>query len=263
MNVIKSILIAFSIYSRIPVPTFDWEDKDYRHAICFLPLVGAVIGALVAGIVLLDGTVAGSGPAPTLVLAVLLALIPLFITGGFHLDGYMDVMDAKSSFSGKERSLEIMKDPHIGAFAVIGLLKLSLLWLGALYMVVYDWKSGQNADGIYCYGISFAVVRALCGLWCLYLPKAKTEGMLVKEAGSAELSDKLILFAQIMAAAALWAYVNALAAACCGAGLILFGFLYFRMCKKRFGGVTGDTAGYYVAVGETVVLVILAALAAV
>ena len=252
MRILKSILIAFSIYSRIPVPTFDWEDEDYRHAVCFLPLVGAVIGALVAGSVRFIGVL------PVFAVTVILALIPLIVTGGFHLDGYMDVMDAKNSFSGREKSLEIMKDPHIGAFAVIGLLKLSLLWLVALYMVVYTGESGQPAYGIYFYGISFVAVRASCGLLCLILPKAKKDGMLVKEAGSGDLKGKMILSAQLVISAVLWAYVSLPAAVCCCAGLGLFSFVYWRMCKMRFGGVTGDTAGYYVTAGETVVLVIMA-----
>ncbi|MBP3277813.1 MAG: adenosylcobinamide-GDP ribazoletransferase, partial [Butyrivibrio sp.] len=127
MNIFKSILIAFSIYSRIPVPTFEWGDVDYRHSISFLPLVGVVIGVLVGIATIFEDL-------PVFVLTAIFSVIPLIVTGGFHLDGFMDVYDAKSSFSEKEKSLEIMKDPHIGAFATIGLLKLVIIWAGALYL---------------------------------------------------------------------------------------------------------------------------------
>jgi adenosylcobinamide-GDP ribazoletransferase len=253
MNVIKSIAIAFSMYSRIPMPTFKWEDQDYKHAISFLPLVGAVIGILVT-------VAAFFKELPVFVLTVILALIPLVITGGFHLDGFMDVTDARSSFAEKEKSLEIMEDPHIGAFAVIGLVKLALAWGGALYMVVDSFSTGRGRIGVYCYGISFMAVRALCGLWSILLTKAKDSGMLSREAGGAETCDIMLLMAQLVFAMATWAFADLVSCLVCLGALGLFSVYYWRMCKKRFGGVTGDTAGYFVTMGELVVLVALAAL---
>ena len=46
MTVIKSFFIAFSIYSKIPMPQFEWKDKDMEYSLCFFPWVGAVIGLL-------------------------------------------------------------------------------------------------------------------------------------------------------------------------------------------------------------------------
>ena len=46
MRIIKSFFIAFSMYSKIPMPQFQWKDEDMRYALCFFPWVGAVIGAL-------------------------------------------------------------------------------------------------------------------------------------------------------------------------------------------------------------------------
>ena len=251
VNIFKSILIAFSIYSRIPMPTFEWSDADYRHSISFLPLVGAVIGILVGVATIFEDL-------PVFVLTAIFSVIPLIVTGGFHLDGFMDVYDAKSSFSEKEKSLEIMKDPHIGAFATIGLLKLMIIWAGALYLVVYGWKTGRHIGGVYSYAASFMTVRALCGLISIILPKAKSDGMLVREAGAAAIKDKVILGAELIIAVTAWAYVDWMSAICCGAGLFAFSTYYYLMCKKRFGGVTGDTAGYYVVMSELVVVVILA-----
>ena len=251
MNFFKSIMIAFSIYSRIPMPTFEWGDADYRHSISFLPLVGAVIGALVCLAAFLE-------ELPVFVLMVIFSAIPLIVTGGFHLDGFMDVYDARSSFSEKERSLEIMKDPHIGGFATIGLLKIVIIWAGALYLVVYGWKTGRSIGGVYSYAASFMTVRALCGLISIFLPKARPDGMLAREAGAAVTTDKVILGVELIIAGTAWAYVDWMSAVCCGAGLFAFSTYYYLMCKKRFGGVTGDTAGYYVVMAELVVVVILA-----
>ncbi len=50
-----------------------------------------------------------------------MTLIPVFVSGGIHLDGFMDTMDALGSWGDKEKKLEILKDSHNGAFAVIGI----------------------------------------------------------------------------------------------------------------------------------------------
>lgn len=80
---------------------------------CAFPLIGAVIGAA--------WCVCGAMPLPGLAKAAGFALIPVWITGGIHLDGYADTCDALSSYGDREKKLEILKDPHCGAFAVIRL----------------------------------------------------------------------------------------------------------------------------------------------
>ena len=47
MHIIKAMIIAFSTYSKIPMPQFEWKEEDMRYSMCFFPWVGAVIGALV------------------------------------------------------------------------------------------------------------------------------------------------------------------------------------------------------------------------
>ena len=49
MPVIRSLLIAFSTYSRIPVPQVEWNEENRRYSMCFFPLVGLVLGLLVWG----------------------------------------------------------------------------------------------------------------------------------------------------------------------------------------------------------------------
>ena len=117
MSILRSILISLSLYSRVPVPVFTWDEKDVSHAIAFLPLTGILIGALSFVVI----RISGAARIPVPVAVILLSLVPLLVTGGFHLDGFMDVTDARRSYLGRERKLQIMKDPHIGAFAVIGL----------------------------------------------------------------------------------------------------------------------------------------------
>ena len=43
MNLIRSFFIAFSMYSKIPMPRTDWTKEAMRYAMCFFPVIGAVI----------------------------------------------------------------------------------------------------------------------------------------------------------------------------------------------------------------------------
>ena len=70
-------------------------------------------------------------------LAVILTVIPVFVTGGIHVDGLLDTSDALSSWQERTRRLEILKDSHAGAFAIITAFILSSGWVpGASYLVI-------------------------------------------------------------------------------------------------------------------------------
>ena len=127
MWLLNAMIIAIAMYSKIPMPRVDWNEKNMRYAMCFFPLVGVIIGVLeiVAGNLITVWK--GEG---TFFYAVVLTLIPVFITGGIHLDGFADTMDAKSSYGDREKKLEILKDPHTGAFAIISLCCYFLLCVG-------------------------------------------------------------------------------------------------------------------------------------
>lgn len=116
MRVIRSLCIAFSTYSRIPVPQVAWTDENRKYSMCFFPLIGAVIGLLLWGwLALCD--VLGFEALPRGAVG---ALLPILVTGGIHIDGFMDTSDALASWQSPEKRLEILKDSHVGAFAVLG-----------------------------------------------------------------------------------------------------------------------------------------------
>ncbi len=100
MPVIRSLLTAFSTYSCIPVPQVEWTEENRRYSMCFFPLVGAVIGLLLWGwLAVCDAF--GVGP---LLRGAVAALLPLFVTGGIHMDGFMDTSDALASWQPMEKN---------------------------------------------------------------------------------------------------------------------------------------------------------------
>ncbi|MGN0349316.1 MAG: adenosylcobinamide-GDP ribazoletransferase [Roseburia sp.] len=250
MHILKSLVIAFSIYSGIPVPQFEWKEEDMRYMLCFFPWIGAVIG----GCLSLWSYVCSIVQIGELCYCVIGAAIPLMITGGFHVDGFMDTMDAFHSYASKEKKLEILKDSHIGAFAVIMLVLYGLIYLGALSEVRDD-----KLLKMVCAG--FFLSRCLSGISVVTFPPAKKDGMLYRFADSAQKAIvKWSLCLQGMACICfiLWQDV------CAGlivatAAFLAFAYYYYRT-KKELEGITGDTAGYFILICEGSMIVAAAAI---
>ncbi len=247
MRILRTIAIAFAQYSRIPMPRFEWKDEDMRYTISAFPLVGAVLGLVFFAVYRACARLA----LPDAASALLLTAVPVIITGGFHIDGFMDAADALSSFRSKEEKLRILKDPHIGAFAVIRLTVCGLIYIASLIIVLVSGKAQELMISI---SAGFVLARCLSALSVLTFRSAKKEGMLYYEASSAaggRTVNMIVVSILGVAAACLMAWFSGLA----GALVILlagFSFSWYRYISyKEFGGITGDTAGYFVVICET------------
>lgn len=240
----KSIDVAFSIYSKIPMPRFEWGSSDMKYHLCFFPWVGAVIG----GLEYLWFYLYGQWELGRLLFLLVAVAIPLLVTGGFHVDGFMDTMDALHSYQSKEKKLEILKDPHIGAFSVICLVIYFLLLI-AFGSEVEDGK----CVAFLC--LMFFASRCLSGISVLSFPSAKKDGMMSMFSSTAQKSFvKWSLIVQLVICLGLMAMVSYIL---CGITMIVGGltFLYYYfMSRKQFGGITGDLCGFFVTVLELVVV---------
>ena len=240
MSVIKSFFIAFSIYSKIPVPQFPWKEKDMRYSLIFFPWVGAVIGALLYGWMVLCIHF-----SVNVLCSILIgAAIPLIISGGFHVDGYMDTMDALHSYGDREKKLAILKDSHVGAFAVIMLVLYYMIYIGAFAQI-----GTMKAYTVFCMG--FFLSRTLSGIGVVSFSSAKKEGLLYEFASTAhEKIVKVVLLLQLFLCCGFMAWVSVKVAALVIVSALLCLIYYYVKCKKEFGGITGDTAGYFVTICE-------------
>ena len=177
----ESVDVAFSMYSAIPMPQIEWNEKNMKYMLAFLPLVGVAQAALLLGWTALSGWLAVNG----VLFAAAAALIPLLVTGGIHMDGLCDTADALASHQTREKKLEILKDSHTGAFAVIGccayLLLTFALWTqpeGA-----QRWLAAETA------AVGAVLSRAISAFAVVSIPCAKNSGLAFparrKKAGSA------------------------------------------------------------------------------
>ncbi len=248
IRLMDSCRIAFSMYSKIPVPQTEWTEDGMRYAMCFFPAVGAALGFAAVCFHLLSGRM-GLGMIAD---ACLGTALPLLVTGGIHMDGFLDTVDALSSWQDRETKLAIMKDPHTGAFAVIGC---------GVYLLCYVAAYSELKEGAFpaIAGIHVGS-RALSGWAVVAFPKAKKEGLVSTFAGQAD--TRTVKVSMVLWGLAAAGYVAITGGPLTAAGICLTGFLclmvYHRMAVREFGGVTGDLAGFFLQSCELLMIVVLA-----
>lgn len=246
MPVIRSLLTAFSTYSRIPVPQVEWTEENRRYSMCFFPLVGAVIGLLLWGwLAVCDAF--GFGP---LLRGAVAALLPLFVTGGIHMDGFMDTSDALASWQPAEKRLEILKDSHVGAFAVMHCAGYMLL-AAALY-------SEAKTESGPLLGCAFILSRALSAWALTAFKNARPKGML--DAFTQAAQKRMVLFSGIcygLLCLLIWGLLGGWPAVLCPLAAALCLLYYRHMAYRQFGGVTGDLAGWFLQVTELVLTAVI------
>ncbi len=243
---IRSAVIAFSTYSRLPMPQVEWSEENRRYAMCFFPLVGAVIG----GLIWLWLCMCGWLELNALVKGAVGAVIPLMVTGGIHMDGFMDTTDALASWQSQEKRLEILKDSHTGAFAVMGCA--GYLLLSAALYAEADPAAGLRLAGV------FVLSRALSAFALVRMRNARNRGMLDDISRVAE--KRLVTLSggvYALLCLVLWLVTGVRTALLCVAAAVLCYLYYQHMSYKQFGGVTGDLAGWFLQVTELVLTAVI------
>ena len=247
MKLLKTIAVSFSMFSSLPMPQFEWDKDSMRYSLCAFPLIGIVIGLADAAWVYM----AAYFHLPDLLKGTILCLIPVLLTGGIHLDGYADTSDALASYADPERRLEILKDPHIGAFAAIRLCCYFLLY-AALWICLPEYRYLPVL-------LSFTLSRFLSGFAVTTFPLAKNTGLAHTFAAAADKKHAswfLVILAILL---------SILLSTCgwCGLAMAFTAWLVFfhfrHMCSRKFGGLTGDLSGWFLIQAEKWMLIALAA----
>lgn len=128
MKAITGFFMAWGNFCAIPCPCKKWNEKARPHMLVMFPVVGLIMGILWYGLFLLVD--AASIPRP--LAAALLTAYPFVVSGFIHLDGFMDCNDAILSRRPLEERRRILKDSHVGAFAVITAILLFLLFYASM-----------------------------------------------------------------------------------------------------------------------------------
>ena len=238
----NSFKIAFSMYSKIPMPKSEWTKENMRYIMCFFPLIGVIIG----GLTWLWGYYGLHLVKSHTFYAMVLLMIPVFVTGGIHLDGLLDTSDAIHSYQPRERKLEILKDSHAGAFAIITAVVYFLIYFGVYHEI--------TLTGLPVVCIGFVLSRAMGGFSIATFPMAKNTGLAAAFSDGAQ--KKCVRIVSVIYAViciALMIACHPVLAGCVTAAAALEYLYYYRMSMKEFGGITGDLAGFHMQLSELVI----------
>ena len=117
------LALAFQFLTILPWPRVQVRHPaDLGGSMAFYPIVGATLGSVLVGVY---GV--GSEVFPDGVLRPALVVLLIILTGGLHLDGLADVCDGFYAGHTKADALRIMKDPHLGTMAVVGIISVLMM----------------------------------------------------------------------------------------------------------------------------------------
>ena len=231
---LHGLIMCQSMFCAIPAPQL-WDEKARDKMLLFLPLVGLEIGVIWAGLAWLCRLL----NLPAMAAALLLSACPYILTGFLHLDGFMDVTDAVKSWRDLDRRREILKDSHVGSFAVIGILLL-LIAQFALFASV-------PADANFLILIFVPAVSRCCSALAVTgLKPMSTSQYADQKKPKSHLAVLAVMLCIFLGLGFLfWGkYGFALVGCLAGYGLAL------RRAYKSLDGMNGDISGYALTLGE-------------
>lgn len=232
---------AVGFYTRLPVRNPSAESRDLAAAVPWFPIVGAAIGAAIAGVYALFVQI-----VPPLLAAALAAAAGAILTGAFHEDGLADVADGFGGGWTVERRLEILDDPRLGTFGVIAIAASFLVRVTALAAL-------DALDALAVVPAAHALSRVPAVVVMRRQRPARSAGLAATLAGDIGAAQEAIAVALAAALAALliamWAVPAAALVAVTAAAMA-------ALAQKKIGGTNGDVLGATQQLGELAVLVL-------
>ena len=227
-----SFSLAWQLLTILPLPgrPGSWmAAATFGSSLHWFPIVGFLLGA---SLVMIDRLSEGVFP-PVVSNMGLLALYVL-VTGGLHLDGWADTIDALAGGRDPEHRLTILRDSRIGALGATGL----MLILGLRYVGLLTLPEGLREGMLLCMP---AVGRwaMVIGSWGVVYPRS--EGLAAPFIRT--VSWRNVLVASILLGLGLWGVFGIISALVVMIGVCLVIRSVVWWMSKKFGGVTGDVLG--------------------
>ena len=246
MKILESIDVAFQFLTRLYLPiNVEWDTANLRRSLMWFGLVGAFIGVILAGAM----TLFNRFDLIPAVSAIIILIIWIFITGGMHIDGISDMADGFFSMRDKEKTLEIMKDSHVGAFGVITIVFLLLIKFEMLKEFIIIEKN------VWLLILPPTIARIAAGLVLSFYETTKKSGL----GYTFHSSDPRIFWAiGFIVTLIISSILNIKSLIFIGIA-ILASNLMALWAKKKIGGLNGDIYGAIVETVEVIGMVFICA----
>ena len=243
---IRKFLIALGFLTRLPA-SVPCTAEDIGHSARWFPLVGALLGAIYAAMARFAGPV-----FPPLITAVLITAMDALLTGAMHFDGLADTADGFGSGRTREDVLRIMRDPTIGSYGSCALILTIALKVAAIAALIGRPAAAPALFLAPVLGRWSAVFSSLLAGYAR--PPADDSA---KSVGS---PARFVGRPELLMASGITAAVTALLRQWRGAAAVFLVIaataVWTAMCRRRIGGVTGDTLGAGVELSECLSLVV-------
>ena len=244
----RLFLVALQFLTRLPVRLSRFEPAWLNDCVRHFPLVGALVGAVGAAVL-----VAAAQVWPAWIAGVLALIATVALTGGFHEDGLADTFDALGGVVSRDKALTIMKDSRIGSYGALAL-GLTLLLRAALLAVL----ATRPMLGITALIVSHAFARTAAVGVMVSLPyggdaeqaKAKPLALAVAPRNFGIALGWCVLLLLVLSACGAYLPRLLLAVAAASAAALLMR----QWLKRRLGGYTGDGLGAAEQLAEIAVL---------
>ena len=235
----NSFLLILMFFTRINVrKEVDFSEKEFRKGMRKVPLIGIIIGAIMAAVFELCGFLEING----ILKGVILFTLYIFLTGALHIDGFSDTADGIYSNRDREKTFEIMKDSRCGAFGVLGMILLSALYISLFSLV--------PREAVFLFPI---FSRTVILFTCRKFDYAKEDGMGKIFMDSASYTSFILSIAILSAVSVMIKGIYILIP-------VILGFIIteFRVKKisDRLSGITGDILGFSIEYSQIIFLLI-------
>ena len=235
---LRACMMAMTMFCAIPCPFHVWDEAARPLMTLFLPVVGAWIGLLWT----LCAWLLRLAALPPLVCAAVLCALPFFLTGGMHMDGFLDVTDAVKSWRDLDERRRILKDPNVGSFAVLS----GILLVTAQFALFASAKPDANVFTLTLIPIVSRTTAALCVTVLRPLSTSEYAGAYRRGVKKSHVAALAVVLAAATAAG--FVFLGR-----CGfaAPAVIAGYLWrLRRAFRSLDGMSGDVSGYALIFGE-------------
>ena len=248
----NGIALLFKFMTRLPVgfePKFDSDNLG--KSMKFFPIVGMVMGIILFGFFWGLSHIIYS----PMVMAVILVIIEVVLTGGLHLDGLADTFDGIFSYRSKQKMLEIMKDSRLGTNGGLVLILYFILKVALLYEL--NLIIGIPAGVVLLLTPAFARLNSVVN--CASAPYARATGMGKTFVDNTNGTGVIIatILTLIYGALVCNLFLIPYAILVIIPILMVLGYVFAKLMTRKIGGITGDTLGAVVELSEILVILML------